>query len=64
LEGLAIEDLCTFYGHWAYLTAIWYILLLFGTLNGNLVYFPSFGMLYQEKSGNPEHQPFLEYFVK
>jgi hypothetical protein len=35
----------------------WSILRLFGTsygiLSGNLVYFPNFGMLYQEKSGIP-----------
>jgi hypothetical protein len=32
--------------------AIWYILWLFGT------FFPQFGMFYQEKSGNPEADPF------
>jgi hypothetical protein len=39
---------------------IWSILLPFGILYGHLVYFvviwyafPRFGMLYQEKSGNP-----------
>jgi hypothetical protein len=36
-----------------FFTAIWYILLPFGTFYGYLVYFSRFGMLYQEKSGNP-----------
>jgi hypothetical protein len=43
-----------------YLTAIWSISLPFGIFFGHLVYFmviwyivPRFGMLYQEKSGNP-----------
>jgi hypothetical protein len=33
--------------------AIWYILWPFGIFYGYLVYFSRFGMLYQEKSGNP-----------
>jgi hypothetical protein len=33
---------------------IWYILWLFGTFYGYLVHFSRFGMLYQEKSGNPD----------
>jgi hypothetical protein len=41
---LAMEDVGIFCGHWVYFTAIWYILL----------FFPRFGTLYQEKSGNPE----------
>jgi hypothetical protein len=53
LEGLAIEEHSTFYGHWVYFAAIWYILLPFGIFNVSLVYFPCFGILYQEKSGNP-----------
>jgi hypothetical protein len=55
LEGLAITNIGIFYGHlvyftvnlvyfvanwYAYFLVIWYI-------------FPHFGMLYQEKSGNP-----------
>jgi hypothetical protein len=35
------------YVHLAYCVAIWYILPRFGT------FFPRFGMLHQEKSGNP-----------
>jgi hypothetical protein len=34
--------------------AIWYILWSFGTFCGHLVYFSHFGMLYREKSGNPD----------
>jgi hypothetical protein len=33
--------------------AIWYILWHFGIFCGHLVYFPRFGILYYEKSGNP-----------
>jgi hypothetical protein len=36
-----------------YFTAIWYHLYPFGIFCGHLVHFPHFGMLYQEKSGNP-----------
>jgi hypothetical protein len=36
-----------------YFTAIWDILLPFGIFYGYLIYFSRFGMLYQEKSGNP-----------
>jgi hypothetical protein len=45
-----------------YFAAIWYILWPFGTFCGHCVYFmvvwyvfPRFGMLSQEKSGNPAH---------
>jgi hypothetical protein len=34
------------------------ILLTFGIVRGNLVYFPRFGILYQEKSGNPDVEHF------
>jgi hypothetical protein len=34
--------------------AIWYILWPFGTFYNCLVHFSRFGMLYQEKSGNPD----------
>jgi hypothetical protein len=33
--------------------AIWYILWTFGIFRGYMVYFSRFGMLHQEKSGNP-----------
>jgi hypothetical protein len=42
------------YGHLVYITAIWNILWPFGIFYGNLVYFPRFGILSQEKSGNLE----------
>jgi hypothetical protein len=42
-----------FYGHLVYFVAIPYILRLFGTL------FTRFGMLSQEKSGNPDFQKCL-----
>jgi hypothetical protein len=32
---------------------VFYILSTFGTVRGNLVYFSRFGILYEEKSGNP-----------
>jgi hypothetical protein len=34
-------------------TVFCYILSTFGTVRGNLVYFSSLGILYQNKSGNP-----------
>jgi hypothetical protein len=40
LEGLAIEDVGLFYGYLVYFMVIWYV-------------FPRFGVLCQEKSGNP-----------
>jgi hypothetical protein len=41
-----------------YYMAIWSTLYLFGIfrgllVHGYLIFFPRFGMLYQEKSGNP-----------
>jgi hypothetical protein len=53
LEGLAKEDVGICCGHSVNFPAIWYILRAFGTFCGHLVYFSHFGMLYQEKSGNP-----------
>jgi hypothetical protein len=41
-----------------YFMTIWSILLPFGIFCGHLVYFPSFGMLYQEKSGNTDQNKF------
>jgi hypothetical protein len=58
LEGLEMQDVGIFYGHLVHFTVFCYILLTFGIVCGNLVYFYRFGILYQEKSGNParEHQ--------
>jgi hypothetical protein len=43
------------FGHLEYFTAIWYNFNLwpFGIVCGHLAFFPRFGMMYQEKSGNP-----------
>jgi hypothetical protein len=43
-----------FYVHLEYITAIWYILWTFGHLVAVWYIFPRFGILYEEKSGNPE----------
>jgi hypothetical protein len=40
----------SFYGHLVYFVAFGYILWLFG------IFFPRFGKLHQEKSGNPARQ--------
>jgi hypothetical protein len=53
LEGLAIEDVVMFYRHLVHFTVFCYILWTFGVVRGILVYFFRFGILYQEKSGNP-----------
>jgi hypothetical protein len=39
-------------GTYVYFMAIWYILVIWYIFE-NLVYFSCFGMLHQEKSGNP-----------
>jgi hypothetical protein len=46
-----VKDVGTFYVHLVYFNAISYSLWHFVVI---LVYFPRFGMLYQEKSGNPD----------
>jgi hypothetical protein len=48
-----MEDDGIFYGHLVHFTVFCYILWTFGTVCGNFVYFPRFGILSQEKSGNP-----------
>jgi hypothetical protein len=45
--------LACFMDTWSILRSVCYILLTFGIVCGNLVYFSRFGILYQEKSGNP-----------
>jgi hypothetical protein len=45
-----MEDVGILYGHLVYFTPVWYILRPFGIFYG---YLTRFGMLYQEKSGNP-----------
>jgi hypothetical protein len=52
--GLALEDVGIFYGHLVHFTVFCYTLWTFGIIvRGNLVYFFRFGILYEEKSGNP-----------
>jgi hypothetical protein len=46
-------DVGSFYGHFVYFTAKWYILLHFGTFLVIWHILLHFGMLYREKSGNP-----------
>jgi hypothetical protein len=41
-EGLAMEDVGIFYGHFVYFTAKWHNIWTFGTLCGHLVYFTPF----------------------
>jgi hypothetical protein len=48
-----MEDDGIFYGHLVHFTVFCYILLTIGIVRGNLVSFSRFGILYQEKSGNP-----------
>jgi hypothetical protein len=53
VEGLAMEKMGIFYDHLVYFTAIGNILWPFGIFCSHLVHFPRFGILHQEKSGNP-----------
>jgi hypothetical protein len=46
LEGLRLENVDMFYGHLKYFMTIWYNLC-------SLVHFFGFGIVHQEKSGNP-----------
>jgi hypothetical protein len=48
-----MEDVAIFYVHLDHFTVFSYILATFCIVRGNLVYFSRFGILYQEKSGNP-----------
>jgi hypothetical protein len=41
------------YGHLEYITAIWHMLWSFGNLVAIWYIFHRFGLLWQEKSGNP-----------
>jgi hypothetical protein len=53
LEGLGNEKVGIFYGYLEYLTAIWYILWPFSNFLAIRYIFHRFGILHQEKSGNP-----------
>jgi hypothetical protein len=48
-----LENVNIFYGHLKYFTDIWDNLWPFGTFCLHLVIFSGFGIMYQEKSGNP-----------
>jgi hypothetical protein len=49
-----MENVGIFYDHLVYFTAFWYIFGNWGIF-GHFRYFSHFGMLYHEKSGNPEN---------
>jgi hypothetical protein len=53
-EGPGKENIGTFYAPLEYITAMWYILCPFGNLVAIWHIFPRFGILYREKSGNPD----------
>jgi polyferredoxin len=53
LEAFGIEKVGIFYGHLEYNSAIWYMSCPFGILVAIFGIFSPFGILYQEKSGNP-----------
>jgi hypothetical protein len=53
MEGLEMENVGIFYGHLECNSAIWYMLWPFGKLVIIWYISPRFGILYQEKSGNP-----------
>jgi hypothetical protein len=48
-----MEDDGIFYGHLVHFRDFCYIIWTFSIVRGNLVSFSRFGILYQEKSGNP-----------
>jgi hypothetical protein len=48
-----MDNLGIFYDHLVKFTVIVNILCPFGIFYGHLVFFTRFGILYQEKSGNP-----------
>jgi hypothetical protein len=48
-----MENICIFHAHLEYISAIWYILWPFGNFVVIWHMFPRFGILCQEKSGNP-----------
>jgi hypothetical protein len=56
LEGITIENAGICNGHLAYFMVIWYILWPFGNVVVIWYIFPRFGLLCQEKSGNPARE--------
>jgi hypothetical protein len=53
LWGLGLKKVGMFYGHLSCSLAIWYILRLFGNSVAIWYIFPCFGIINNEKSGNP-----------
>jgi hypothetical protein len=53
LKGFGKENVGIFYAHLEYITAIWYILWSFGYFVVIWFILPRFGILWDEKSGNP-----------
>jgi hypothetical protein len=56
-----MENLGIFYDHLVYFTAIGNIVWPFGICCCHFVYFPRFGILYHEKSGNPARHSSCPY---
>jgi hypothetical protein len=57
-----MEEVGIFFGHLEYLTAINIVqFLAIWYFSGHLVYFPRFGIMCQEKSGNPDLT--MDYYV-
>jgi hypothetical protein len=52
-----------FYSHLEYFTVLWYILWPFGNVMEIWYIFPRFGILCQEKSGNPGAEAGLKMFL-
>jgi hypothetical protein len=55
-----MEEDGIFYGQLVHFTVFCFDLWTFCKVRGNLVFFPRFGILYKEKSGNPVHDPLEE----
>jgi hypothetical protein len=53
MEGLGMENVALYSGHFEYFMTIGYIYWAFGNFVVIWYIFPRFGILYQEKSGNP-----------
>jgi hypothetical protein len=51
--GIGVQNFDSFYNHLVYFVAIWFILCHLDVFCGSLLYFPNFGIMSQEKSGNP-----------
>jgi hypothetical protein len=57
-----MEDVGIFYGHLVHFTVFCFILWTFGVVRDNLVYISHFGILYKEKSGNPDPTDAILFF--